>query len=133
MLKAAKNITAGLMMAILFAVSSGFTLFSHVCLMGGNQEISSKEIVSCCSDETQNTTTQLSSDCCNDHIQFIKFDFTSLTTQYQLQHQFISTDLISLSLNTGFEELNSSFLFFNNLPPPKSGREILSSKQVFRI
>ncbi len=122
-----------MMLAILFAVSSGFTLFSHVCFMGGAREISSKQIISCCSAETQTAASQLSSDCCNDDVRFIKFDFTSLISQHQAQQHILPADFLISSVYNGNEELTSSILYYNNLPPPKSGREILSSIKVFRI
>lgn len=120
-------------MAILFVVSSGFTLFSHVCLMGGEKEISSRQIESCCSSEAPATESRLSADCCDDEVQFIKFDFISVTVQYQLNHQFVATDFVIDHFVSDSEEINTSLLFYHNLPPPKTGREILSYNRAFRI
>ncbi len=127
------KILAAWMVIVVFAVTTGFNLFSHICLMGGDHEISTTEIASCCSLQPKASDFQLNTKCCDDEIQFIKLDFTTIVTKFQAQSEnlpliaFYSDDLMDVV------DEHQTNLIYNNLPPPKSGREILTTNHVFRI
>lgn len=121
------------MVVILFAVNTGFQLFSHICFMGGGQEVSPTEIASCCAHEPVIAAHTLSSSCCDDDTQFIKMDLTTLVSVYQghpILFSVIVADMIQHQVATGDDNL--AFVF-DQYPPPKPGRDILSLNQVFRI
>ncbi len=121
------------MVIIVFAVTTGFNLFSHFCFMGGSQEISTSEIHSCCSLEPVATSQQLTSKCCDDGVHFIKLDFTTVVAKYQVHQELLPVMAFITEYLSDDVVLNKPDLIYNNLPPPKSGREILTTHQVFRI
>ena len=127
-----RNSMVYLMTAILFVASTGFTLFSHTCFMVGETKVSTKKIDSCCSYETDSPKTVISDHCCENGSQFLKFEVAgsrfydqelSITPINQL---FIIDKIVTFSTNT-------LGLTYNDLPPPKTGRMILTEYQVFRI
>ncbi len=123
------------MTTILFVASTGFTLFSHICLMDKKQTVSTQKMDSCCAKEpiTSSKTEGLnSSNCCIDNSTYLKFDFTGAT---QKSLEFSDIPLFILTFNYATESLNASLsdITFHDLPPPHSGRDILLDIQVFRI
>lgn len=130
-----KNLSIYLMTAILFGASTGFTLFSHFCLMEGNQSISTQKMDSCCAKEpitSSNTEGLNSSNCCIDNSTYLKFDFTGAT---QKSLEFSDIPIFILAFNHATENFSASLIdnTFHDLPPPHSGRDILLDIQVFQI
>ncbi|MFI5171942.1 MAG: hypothetical protein ACHQFW_06100 [Chitinophagales bacterium] len=127
-----RNSMVYLMTAILFAASTGFTLFSHICFMDGERKVSTQKITSCCTHEIKPAKAEISSNCCKDESQFLKFDYQGMQRAGQDHADFT---LIAAYTFTSSKILSApeSFLQLIDLPPPKSGRDILSSIQVFRI
>ncbi len=121
------------MVAIIFAATTGFNVFTHVCFMSGNKEISVKEIDLCCKTNEEPADDEIKANCCLQDSGFYKLDFTALKEKLQLQKQKI---VIAYYLQfPPLEEKYFDILIpnYNDLPPPKSGRDVLSHKQVFRI
>ncbi len=127
-----KHIGIYALMVILFTTSTGFTLFSHFCFMDGNQEVSATKIDSCCSIALPDVETELTSQCCNDETNFIKFDFQAFAQRNIIIDEFPPMDaLVLLNFVPAIEKelpQNSA-----GLPPPKSGRERLVDIQILRI
>lgn len=119
------------MTAMLFIASTGFTLFSHMCLMDGEKRISTQKMDDCCS-HPDTKSAEINSNCCIDNSTFLKFDYSGFT---QRNFDFTPLDFTELVVNYDVEPLLSKNVFpvFQNLPPPDSGKDILLNKQVFRI
>ena len=123
------------MTAILFVASTGFTLFSHICLMEEKETITTQKMADCCAKEpitTTDTEGLNSSNCCIDNSTYLKFDFTGATQrvlEFSDAPHFIT---IFDSEPENFSTTYSGYIF-KDLPPPLSGRNILLNKQVFRI
>ena len=123
------------MTAILFVASTGFTLFSHICLMGETQMVSTQKMDDCCAKEPLLETSAEglnSSNCCIDNSTYLKFDFTGAT---QRSLEFSDVPLFTAIINVEPENISTTFsgFIFKDLPPPLSGRNILLNKQVFLI
>jgi len=132
MKRIAKHFSALLMLAIVFATSTGFTMFSHLCFMDGKQEVSTTKIDSCCAHEEQFQGATFKGVCCNDESTFYKLDYTASVQRISaVDFNIVLIDLINFNTHPEAE----IFVVHANksLPPPKSGREILASNQVFRI
>ena len=130
-----KNLSIYLMTAILFVASTGFTLFSHICLMDEKQTVSAQKMEDCCVKETLPDASAEglnSSNCCIDNSTYLKFDFTGAT---QRVLEFSDIPLFITIINVEPENISTTFsgFIFKDLPPPLSGRNILLNKQVFRI
>lgn len=130
-----KNLSIYLMTAILFVASTGFTLFSHICLMDEKETVSTQKMADCCAKEpiTSSDTEGLnSSNCCIDNSTYLKFDFTGAT---QRALEFSDIPLFITIFNAEPENISTAFsgFIFKDLPPPLSGRNILLNKQVFLI
>lgn len=123
------------MTAILFVASTGFTLFSHICLMEEKETVSTQKTESCCAKEpiaVTDTEGLNSSNCCIDNSTYLKFDFTGAT---QRVLEFSDVPQFITILNAEPVNISSTFtgFIFKDLPPPLSGRNILLNKQVFLI
>lgn len=127
-----KHFSALLMLAIVFATSTGFTMFSHMCFMDGKQEVSTQKIESCCTHDEQSTGATFKGSCCEDETNFYKLDYTASVQRISaVDFSIVLIDLFNFKINPEAE----TFVALSNksLPPPKSGREILTNIQVFRI
>ena len=127
-----KHFSALLMLAIVFATSTGFTMFSHMCFTDGKQEVSTQKIMSCCSHQEQFQGATFKGSCCDDETNFYKLDYTaSIQRLIEINFNIVLIDLFNINTNPETE----TFIAHANksLPPPKSGREILADNQVFRI
>ena len=123
------------MTAILFVASTGFTLFSHICLMEEKETITTQKMPDCCAKEPIATAEKEglnSSNCCIDNSTYLKFDFTGAT---QRGLEFSDLPLFITIFNSESVNISTTFTgyIFKDLPPPLSGRNILLNKQVFRI
>lgn len=120
------------MMAIMFVTSTGFTLFSHYCLMDGDRTISTTPEASCCEMESNEFGTVLTDNCCIEDSNFIKFDFQA--PQFRVNTDILLPVLVIENF-TLFEPVTeiAYTAFDKGLPPPKSGREILSNIQLLLI
>lgn len=129
-----RKISALLMVSVLFAVTTGFNLFSHICFMGeGEKQVSTSEIISCCSSTPVPTNYKISATCCDDDVSFIKLDITTVVAKQQFQQELLPVDIFTTNEIFDSEISFSQDLIFDQLPPPKSGRDILTTKRVFRI
>lgn len=117
----------------LFGTSLGFSVFSHICLLNGNKEISLRHRTSCCADaQTEHKDLTLMPVCCNDGLQWIKLSYAGFT-QTSL-HLFVFMQAIPANLNilSPLTE-NALYLAPADLPPPKTGRTLLAEQQIFLI
>jgi len=130
-----KNLSIYLMTAILFFASTGFTLFSHFCLMEEKQTVSAQKMEDCCAKEPLTSTSSQalnSSNCCIDNSTYIKFDFIGATAR-MLEFSDVPLFITIFSAEPENIAITYSGYIFKDLPPPLSGRNILLNKQVFLI
>ncbi|MFN0276018.1 MAG: HYC_CC_PP family protein [Chitinophagales bacterium] len=134
------QIVASFLLLVLLVSTTGFSVFSHMCLMNGNVSKDVTEQVSSCCETSQ---TQKADDChdnivqatcCVNDITYIKFSFDALredinTIELQAEH----FELLSISMNSPVTENTFTKLFAINLPPPKPGRDILLQTDLLRI
>ncbi len=120
------------MLAILFVSSSGFTLFSHFCFMEGDQSVSTSKIESCCDLEEEDNGAEFKSNCCREQTNLIKLGyFTSGQRVINDDQALVFFEPIML-----FEANNTlpqTTEIVRALPPPKSGRTILTDIHILRI
>ena len=144
-MKPFRSIIIFLFAVSLFVGSAGIHVFEHFCKVDGTDysffvpsEHSckpAKKISSCCHEETEKQVDSFKENCCEEDL--ISFQITSNFIQKDFQHNqqiaFISSHkLFTFEHNfTLKKELVCTFPI--NRPPPKKGREILISNQVFRI
>jgi hypothetical protein len=129
----------------LFVGSAGIHVFEHFCKVDGTDysffipsEHSckpTKKISSCCHEETEKQADSFKENCCEEDL--VSFQITSNFIQKDFQH----------NQQIAFNSSHKLFFFEHNFtlkkelvctlptdrPPPKRGREILISNQVFRI
>ena len=120
------------MTSILFVASTGFTLFSHTCFILGETQVSTQKIDSCCDYEATSTNTVISDPCCDDKSQFLKFEVAGARL-YNHEFYFTSFNLLFIIEEKVSFSANTTTLVYNDLPPPKTGREILIEYQIFLI
>jgi hypothetical protein len=127
-----KQFRTYLMLAILFVSSSGFTLFSHFCFMEGDRSVSTSKIESCCDLEEEQTGAELKSNCCQEQTNLIKLGyFTSGQRVVNDDQAMVYFEPLML-----FEANNTkpqTTEVVRALPPPKSGRTILTDIHILRI
>lgn len=135
---------------VVFSTTVGLNVFAHFCKKDGTsisyvipiEHDCQKEAIenSCCHKDIvptccSNEESQIKEDCCSDQVKFFQ-----LTSDLKLD-KFKGLPSISFalfSIQDFFIKENDAFLrsltiySFEN-PPPKSGRDILISHQVFRI
>ncbi len=121
------------MMAILFVASTGFSVFTHICIMSGDEEVSVQEIDSCCKMNEEPADVTIESDCCSGNSHFYKLDFTGIKERFQPPPQSVVIAFYSQIISFKESLPGNTILTYNDLQPPKTGRDILSYKQVFRI
>ena len=117
--------------AILFVSTTGFTIFSHICFMTSEKQVSTQQIESCCTKTSSEASKHISSDCCLANSEFVKLEFTGSTRNTQ-----DISDVVFILIDfSQTEEIYSPHLFAKtqNLLPPKKAGKILSLNQVFRI
>ena len=129
----------------LFVGSVGIKVFEHFCKVDGTDysffvpsEHSckpTKKISSCCHEEAEKQVDSFKENCCEEDL--ISFQITSNFIQKDFQ-QYQQIALNSAHRSFFFEQnfnLKKELVctFPINRPPPKKGREILISNQVFRI
>lgn len=130
--KVFKRFGAYVMMLVLFATSTGFTMFSHMCFMDGQQAVSASKIDSCCPIDQVSDITSLTSDCCDDETNFYKLDYLA-SVQRSSDNDFV---LLATFVFQAFFTSETSVVAITNYspqPPPKSGREILSDIRTLQI
>lgn len=130
--KVFKRFGAYIMMVVLFTTSTGFTMFSHMCFMDGQQSVSASKIDSCCPMDESTASATLTSDCCDDETNFYKLDYQA-SVQRSDDNGFV---LMATFLFQSFTASETSIVALTNYspqPPPKSGREILSDIRTLQI
>jgi hypothetical protein len=142
--KIVKHITACFLLIVFFISTSGFTIYSHVCDMGGTMDKADvKKVSSCCAETNYVQTAEsktidhpanISDKCCKTNASFIKLNFSAHQQKHvQLDHiQFIA--LIGFHFSP--EQFTQYYSYNNsdqNLPPPKTGRDILLQQDLLRI
>ncbi len=132
---------------VLFA-STGITIYTHVCLSKNIQEASLfaiekcvdksiKEVASCCSKAKKSCSTEQISqfkNCCDYDSKYLVNDNTLFSQDFDLDNDFefialleLTPTLWAIPLHTP-HKLHPQFL---DLPPPKSGKQIIIELQRF--
>jgi len=121
------------LLLVLFATSSGFAVFSHLCLMSGDRDIATQEeATDCCASEPVPAEAVLSGDCCVEDVYFIKFDFTAKPQESQLAVYVVLTEIVFQETLLPIEN-NKALACAVYLPPPRDGNDRLAELSVFRI
>ncbi|MEZ5013714.1 MAG: hypothetical protein R2794_05435 [Chitinophagales bacterium] len=124
----------GLVLSLLLLVSSsGISLFSHLCLMEGDQELSITHMEGCCADMQPVPGTVWENRCCDDEAQLLALDMNAPV----MRHLIIAApDLyteIPQSLDADPDISGRAKAIEISLPPPKTGRDILTDNSILRI
>ena len=136
-----------LILTILFVVSTtGLPIWSHYCEMMGKRSSSECEMCkvemekvdpSCCSEETPDNQPQVyteNSNCCVDVFDFNKIedDFFQTITSNLIPITSVVTELHLTSLDSQNENIFSQQTSYD-LPPPKFGKELLSTIHQLKL
>jgi hypothetical protein len=136
-----------LILTILFVVSTtGLPIWSHYCEMMGKRSSSECEMCkvemekvepSCCSEETPDNQRQVyteNSNCCVDVFDFNKIedDFFQTITSNLIPITSVVTELHLTSLDSQNENIFSQQTNYD-LPPPKFGKELLSTIHQLKL
>lgn len=137
----AKQIIASFLLLVLMVSTTGFSVFSHICLMNGNKTTQVSEPVSSCCEGTEKHEDETpaavinNEDCCVDDVTYIKFTFEALRDN--VQHSELFFVAFDYPVLTFQDFANETFVADNkhaqNLPPPKPGRDILLQTDLLRI
>jgi len=129
----ARPIAGYLLLFILFGVSSGFRVFSHICLMSGERGVTGQEEISdCCAKELPPAKTTLASNCCIEEAHFIKFDYTA-STQEVLTAEMPAESASLPDLSALETTADAPVGVLVSLPPPRTANARLAYISVFRI
>jgi hypothetical protein len=133
-MKALQKITSVFLAAIFLVSGLGFTANKMVCLKSGKTKLSFVNFKDCCP-KKKSSTPVIKSDCCDITNTFFHLgDFQSVH-----KHQFSDNrgfQYFAVIPNPGF---NNNFVchqnpyFFADLPPPLSGRKLLSFISILII
>jgi hypothetical protein len=136
-----------LILTILFVVSTtGLPIWSHYCEMMGKRSSSECEMCkvemekvepSCCSEEAPDNQPQVyteNSNCCVDVFDFNKIedDFFQTITSNLIPITSVVTELHLTSLDSQNENIFSQQTNYD-LPPPKFGKELLSTIHQLKL
>lgn len=133
MKRIARPLAGYLMMFILFGVSTGFNLFTHICLMSGEQMVATQEeTTDCCAKELPPVKTTVESNCCIEEVHFIKFDYTAAFQKY-FEHEAVTTPVMGNIVPAPETPVMHAQASACNLPPPRTGNDLLAEISVFRI
>ena len=136
-----------LILTILFVVSTtGLPIWSHYCEMMGKRSSSECEMCkvemekvepSCCSEEAPDNQPQVyteNSNCCVDVFDFNKIedDFFQTITSNLIPITSVVTELHLTSLDSQNENIFSQQTSYD-LPPPKFGKELLSTIHQLKL
>jgi hypothetical protein len=150
-----KDISLILVVSLIILATGGFTVFHHVCQCAGEMSVSvftevkcshsedphacclDKETPSCCADKPdhQSNNSCNGKDCCRNSVQFLKISdsFQPVTAKIN----FKPYTAISPFIPCVVPEINLQYSTFNlksfDLPPPKTGRQILVSLHQFKL
>lgn len=121
-----------IMTVLLVGVTTGITLFTHICFMTGEHKVSTNQVATCCIHGEESASTTLTDNCCNDASQFLKFNFTA-STQTHSQAEF--RPLLSATFSEYIITIipSISYKWYRDLPPPEKGKDLLIQNSVFRI
>ena len=129
-----KNISALIMLVVLFSATSGISLYSHFCSSSGFSQVSVKQLESCCG-ETESEEAQLESSCCSTDYQTLKLEF--LFASQENYSNFLSFATTEFYINWEFNMLSveSNISAKANSPPliPRTGRSLLTEFNVLLI
>jgi hypothetical protein len=132
-----------LTLTILFLVSTtGLPIWSHYCEIMGKKSLNECEACiietrsSCCSDELLNAKLKITSDnssCCVD-----EFDYKKIEDDFShvLNTNFTASTILLEPINSSIVDADQQkYLTQNNfdLPPPKSGRQLLQTIHQLKI
>lgn len=137
----AKQIIASFLLLVMLVSTTGFSVFSHICLMNGNKTTQVAEPVSSCCAATEKHEDEKAPieiknvECCVNDITYIKFNFDAL--RGNAQHPELFFVALDYPVLTFLDFANETFVADNkhaqNLPPPKPGRDILLQSDLLRI
>lgn len=119
-------------MLVLFATSTGFTMFSHICFMDGEQEVSTSKIDSCCPLEDTGSKTTFTSDCCDDESNFFKLDYLA-SAQRTDDNTFVIVAIQIQQITPTYSVKVIPIDNFSAQPPPKTGRQLLADFSTLLI
>ncbi|MBC8173082.1 MAG: hypothetical protein H7X71_04175 [Chitinophagales bacterium] len=136
--KIVRHISAWFLLAVFFISTSGFAVFSHFCTMSGDGKTGVKKVESCCaspaSETHEKSAAAFEASCCRSDIQYVKLDFDAVKekpTIKTISHQILLID--NRSSQTIQDVSYSYFDIDQNLPPPKTGRQIILQENLLRI
>ena len=120
------------MTVLLVALTTGVTLFTHICFMTGEHAVSTNQVASCCTPSEESSSAALTASCCNDASQFLKFNFTASTHKC---NQPEARPLLSTTLSAHIVVAIPliSYVWYRDLPPPETGKDLLIKHSVFLI
>ena len=127
------KITSVFLIAVLLVSSLGFTVNKMVCLKSGKTKISITHVKECCASK-KNAQPILKSSCCD--LKNTSFDLDDFSISQKHNAPAAATIPLIFGQNNNVRIIrsnNRSELFFADLPPPKSGRQILSCISILII
>lgn len=130
-----QNFTSILLAVVLFITTSGFSIYSHLCTISGDKDYSVSQLEPCCSSDAQQSSADIQKEsCCQTDHQFIKLEVNASQVNKDILPVIVEQyfSLIHYQPDLLFCTDRELFLF-ENLPPPKAGKSILITNQVFRI
>ena len=122
---------ASILAILLVAVTTGTTLFTHICFMSGEHRVSTSEISSCCAADGSEIMLHFLPPVAMITIRFLKFSFTA-SNHLAISNGWCSTDNWFLYFEYNVTNTTDHFVF-RDLPPPVPARDLLIQYSVFRI
>lgn len=131
-MKRLRAIFGMMLLVLLFGITSGFNLFTHLCLMTGESGVAPVSMsMDCCGNQLPDAPVTLSMNCCIEKSQFIKFEYSG-----SVQNQVGYTDYADLDYPVIQiqDEIQADVVNLNsfNLPPPFPG-DIRVMQCIYRI
>ncbi|MFN3939182.1 MAG: hypothetical protein ACK4IY_01260, partial [Chitinophagales bacterium] len=124
-----------LLAVVVFLTTAGFNIFSHICSISGNQDVSIGKIEACCASNTTGANGLITKEsCCTTDQKFVKLDFQAPQPKMDILTE-VQWDLMDIQYFGG----QSTFISYqipviqNNRPPPDIGGSIILRKQSFLI
>lgn len=130
-----------LLLAIFLIGTVGVPVSKHICLISGHEDVAffaDQDFKGCCTDGgCAEPDTDEKASCCDDENQFFKLNIVKKNEE----HQDTESAVPSIAIQSVLTSLVSAPALHNaglitqstNLPPPRSGTDILLAVQVFRL
>lgn len=130
-----QNFTSILLAVVLFITTSGFSIYSHLCTISGDKDYSVSQLEPCCSSDTQQSSADFQKEsCCQTDHQLIKLEVNAPQINKDILPVLVGHYFAIPEYQANLSSCRDQGIFlFENLPPPKTGKTILITNQVFRI